>query len=76
MQAKYAFQREQHELEDFRRTIHADNDLRAMESHFTYRYYRNPRPSYRNGRLLTGGIGLSDLFYRHFEWFAGDFFPY
>ena len=22
---------------------------------------------------MTGGIGLSDLFYRHFEWFAGDF---
>ena len=22
---------------------------------------------------MTGGIGLSDLFYRHFEWFTGDF---
>lgn len=39
---------------------------------FTYRYYKNP-----NARatlvLLTGGIGLSDLFYLHFERFAKDF---
>ena len=39
---------------------------------FAYRYYKNP-----NGKativLLTGGIGLSDLFYLHFERFARDF---
>ena len=39
---------------------------------FAYRYYKN-----LNGKativLLTGGIGLSDLFYLHFERFAKDF---
>ncbi len=39
---------------------------------FAYRYYKNP-----NGKativLLTGGIGLSDLFCMHFERFAKDF---
>lgn len=39
---------------------------------FAFRYYKKP------GRkativLLTGGIGLSDLFYLHFERFARDF---
>ena len=39
---------------------------------FAYRYYKNP-----HGKativLLTGGIGLSDLFYLHFERFAKAF---
>ena len=46
-------------------------NLKSGQS-FAYRYYKNP-----NGKativLLTGGIGLSDLFYLHFERFAKDF---
>ena len=39
---------------------------------FTYRYYRNPQAK-ATLVLLTGGIGLSDLFYKHFARFAKDF---
>lgn len=39
---------------------------------FVYRYYRNAETS-QTIVLLTGGIGLSDLFYLHFEEFAKDF---
>ena len=39
---------------------------------FTYRYYKNPNSTITLV-LLTGGIGLSDLFYLHFERFAKDF---
>ena len=39
---------------------------------FTYRYYKNPK-SKATILLLTGGIGLSDLFYLHFEKFAEKF---
>ncbi len=39
---------------------------------FTYRYYKNPKPK-ATIVLLTGGIGLSDLFYLHFERFAEKF---
>lgn len=39
---------------------------------FTYRYYKNPK-SKATIVLLTGGIGLSDLFYLHFEKFAEKF---
>ena len=37
-----------------------------------YRYYQNPQAK-ATLVLLTGGIGLSDLFYQHFARFAGDF---
>ena len=39
---------------------------------FAYRYYKNPK-SKTSIVLLTGGIGLSDLFYLHFEKFAEKF---
>lgn len=39
---------------------------------FTYRYYQNPSAK-ATIVLLTGGIGLSDLFYLHFERFSGEF---
>lgn len=39
---------------------------------FTYRYCKNPK-SKATIVLLTGGIGLSDLFYLHFERFAEKF---
>ncbi len=40
--------------------------------HFSYRYFKHPRAR-ATLVLLTGGIGLSDLFYLHFERFARDF---
>ena len=39
---------------------------------FSYRYYKHPQGK-ATVVLLTGGIGLSDLFYLHFEQFAKDF---
>ena len=39
---------------------------------FTYRYYKNSNAK-ATIVLLTGGIGLSDLFYLHFDRFAKDF---
>lgn len=39
---------------------------------FNYRYYKHPT-SHVTLVLLTGGIGLSDLFFLHFEEFAKDF---
>lgn len=39
---------------------------------FTYRYYKNPSAKAAIV-LLTGGIGLSDLFFLHFERFAKTF---
>lgn len=39
---------------------------------FVYRYYQNPHAK-ATVVLLTGGIGLSDLFYLHFDEFAKDF---
>ena len=59
-------------LEDFRRKYPAQTITMGNGKPFTYRYYRNPKAA-AAVVLLTGGIGLSDLFYRHFEWFSGDF---
>lgn len=59
-------------LEEFRRKYPAQTMTLDNGKPFTYRYYRNPEAA-ATVVLLTGGIGLSDLFYRHFEWFAGDF---
>ena len=39
---------------------------------FTYRYHKNGKAN-ATLVLLTGGIGLSDLFYLHFDRFARDF---
>lgn len=60
-------------LEEFRRKYPAQTMTLGNGKPFTYRYYRNPKAA-ATVVLLTGGIGLSDLFYRYFEWFAGDFF--
>ena len=59
-------------LEEFRRKYPAQTMTLGNGKPFTYRYYRNPKAA-ATVVLLTGGIGLSDLFYRHFEWFTGDF---
>ena len=59
-------------LEASRRKYPAQTMTLGNGKPFAYRYYRNPK-SAAMVVLLTGGIGLSDLFYRHFEWFAGNF---
>ena len=59
-------------LEEFRRKYPAQTMTLGNGKPFAYRYYRNSKAA-AAVVLLTGGIGLSDLFYRHFEWFAGDF---
>ena len=46
-------------------------ELSAGKS-FVYRYYKNPKAK-ATVVLLTGGMGLSDLFYLHFERFAEQF---
>ena len=46
--------------------------MKIKEQDFVNRYYKN-----ENAKsilvLLTGGIGLSDLFYKHFDRLARDF---
>ena len=59
-------------LEQFYQTYPAATLTLSGGKPFTYRYYRNPRAK-ATLVLLTGGIGLSDLFYLHFERFAQDF---
>lgn len=70
--AKHLFREENMSLEEFRRKYPAQTMTLGNGKPFTYRYYRNPKAA-ATAVLLTGGIGLSDLFYRHFEWFARDF---
>ncbi|MGN1137159.1 MAG: alpha/beta fold hydrolase [Oscillospiraceae bacterium] len=58
-------------IDEFRRKYPLQK-MQINGADFTYRYYKN------NGAeatlvLLTGGIGLSDLFYAHFDRFARDF---
>ena len=59
-------------LEDFRRKYPAQTMTLGNGKPFTYRYYKNPSAK-ATLALLTGGIGLSDLFYKHFARFAKDF---
>ena len=59
-------------LEDFRRKYPAQTMTLGNGKPFTYRYYKNPNAK-ATLVLLTGGIGLSDLFYKHFARFAKDF---
>lgn len=44
----------------------------STNKEFVYRYFHNTEAKHTIV-LLTGGIGLSDLFYMHFERFAKDF---
>lgn len=46
--------------------------MKINGQNFVYRYYKNNEAK-ETLVLLTGGIGLSDLFYNHFERFAKDF---
>ena len=59
-------------LTEFRRLYPAATITVSSGKKFTYRYHKNPEAR-ATLVLLTGGIGLSDLFYRHFARFAGEF---
>ena len=59
-------------LVEFRRAYPAAVFTLSGGKPFTYRYYKNPNAK-ATLALLTGGIGLSDLFYKHFARFAKDF---
>ena len=59
-------------LAEFRRTYPTATFTVSGGKPFTYRYYQNPQAK-ATLVLLMGGIGLSDLFYKHFARFAGDF---
>ncbi len=59
-------------LAEFRWTYPTATFTVSSGKTFTYRYYQNPQAK-ATLVLLTGGIGLSDLFYKHFARFAGDF---
>ncbi|MGN1134614.1 MAG: alpha/beta fold hydrolase [Oscillospiraceae bacterium] len=58
-------------IEEFRRKYPLQK-MQINGADFTYRYYKNDSSS-ATLVLLTGGIGLSDLFYSHFDRFARDF---
>ena len=59
-------------LDAFRAAYPANTMTLSNGAPFTYRFHRNPE-STETLVLLTGGIGLSDLFYLHFERFAREF---
>ena len=56
-------------LAEFRRVYPTATFTVSSGKLFTYRYYQNPQAK-ATLVLLTGGIGLSDLFYKHFARFA------
>lgn len=58
-------------IEEFRRKYPLQK-MQINGADFTYRYYKNDSAK-TTLVLLTGGIGLSDLFYAHFDRFARDF---
>ena len=58
-------------IEQFRE-MYPLKTLTILDRPFAYRYYKNPKAS-ETLVLLTGGIGISDTFYLHFEWFAKEF---
>lgn len=59
-------------LQEFYQHYPAETIRLSTGKDFTYRYYKNGN-SDTTLVLLTGGIGLSDLFYLHFDRFARDF---
>lgn len=59
-------------LAEFRRIYPLATFTISSGKNFAYRYCNNPEAK-ATLVLLTGGIGLSDLFYRHFARFSRDF---
>lgn len=60
------------ELNEFYEKYPNNTEQLNSGKQFTYRYYKNSSAK-ATLLLLTGGIGLSDLFYLHFERFAKEF---
>ena len=59
-------------LQEFYRKYPAETMRLGTGKDFTYRYHKNEK-AHATLVLLTGGIGLSDLFYLHFDRFAAEF---
>ena len=59
-------------IEEFNQKYPKHTVILPMGKEFSYRYYRNPDAK-STVLLLSGGIGLSDLFYLHFDRFAKYF---
>lgn len=59
-------------LQEFTEEYPATTVRLSTGKDFTYRYHKNEKAD-ATLVLLAGGIGLSDLFYLHFERFARDF---
>ena len=59
-------------LQEFYEKYPAETMRLSTGKDFTYRYHKNENAK-ATLVLLTGGIGLSDLFYLHFDRFAAEF---
>jgi pimeloyl-ACP methyl ester carboxylesterase len=59
-------------MNEFYEKYPVQNMKLSTNKEFEYRYFYNPNATHTIV-LLTGGIGLSDLFYMHFERFSKDF---
>lgn len=59
-------------IAEFRQIYPTDTLLLPSGKSFPYRYYKNPQAKVTIA-LLTGGLGLSDLFYFHFDRLAKEF---
>lgn len=59
-------------IAEFRQIYPTDTLALPSGKSFPYRYYKNPQAK-ATIALLTGGLGLSDLFYLHFDRLAKDF---
>jgi pimeloyl-ACP methyl ester carboxylesterase len=59
-------------MDEFYKKYPVQTMMLSTKKKFEYRYFRHPHAKHTIV-LLTGGIGLSDLFYMHFERFANDF---
>ena len=59
-------------IAEFRQKYPEDTLVLPSGKPFPYRYYKNPQAK-ATVVLLTGGIGLSDLLYLHFDRLAKDF---
>lgn len=71
--AKYKFRGKiMNNLEEFYEKYPIQEMTLSSGKSFAYRYYKNPNAKAAIV-LLTGGIGLSDLFYLHFAKFAEKF---
>lgn len=59
-------------IAEFRQIYPTDILVLPSGKSFPYRYYKNPQAK-ATIALLTGGLGLSDLFYLHFDRLAKEF---